>query len=201
MITLSPHGFLLRFPQLPAVRDHHFTGPKEVQQAENHGSVFHSEGCILTALAAYLGGPVLEIGANLGISTRYIHEGLELHGKGENLVYSVDGNHLWGDDPEWPLRVRIPRWSQDYHPPACRWAFIDGNHSAEGVKVDIEKALEAGCGGMLFHDTEPGAPPFELLGSGTDARAVVLEVLEPNPEWSLYDITTHCGMIWAEARP
>jgi len=89
----------------------------------------------------------------------------------------------------------VPKWSQSYTPPPCRWAFIDGNHSAEGVQIDITKALEAGCRGMLFHDAGEGQPAYSPDGHGTDARRVAIYELR---DWELFDITTPCGLIWAE---
>jgi len=120
MLTLTPEEFLARSFCAPfPCADHHVTGPPSTWQSENNGSVAHIEGQILAALAARLGGPVLEIGADLGISTRYIHEGLErAENPGPNLrIYSVDRHHKWDDDPGWPLRVRVDADSATYKPP------------------------------------------------------------------------------------
>jgi hypothetical protein len=203
MFLKTPGEFLAGFRQLPSVQDHHFTGPLPNQQPENNGSVFHEEGVILATLAYNLGGPVLETGADQGISTRYIHEGLEASGK-PGKIYSVDVLHKWpgadwpGVDPDWPLRVKIDGDAGTYIPPEkCRWAFIDDNHQYRGVIRAIGSALRAGCTKLLFHDAadhirkNPDNP-----SSGSDVRDAVPEFFAGLPGWHIFDISTHCGLFW-----
>ena len=205
MFQKTPAEFLRGFTSLPgAVQDHHFTGPIPNQQPENNGSVFHEEGLILATLAYNYGGPVLETGADQGVSTRYIHEGLDLRGD-PGLIYSVDVLHKWpgsdepGGDPEWPRRVKIDGDSGSYNTPEpCRWAFIDCDHRYRGVIRAIGAALRAGCTRIIFHDTADHIRknPDNPTG-GSDARDAVPEFFAGLPGWRLFDITTHCGMIFA----
>jgi len=203
MFLKTPEEFLKGFEVFEPA-DHHFTGPLPNHQPENNGSVFHEEGRILATLAYNYGGPVLETGADQGVSTRYIHEGLEAS-KTPGNIYSVDILHKWpgsdapGGDPEWPLRCKIDSDSGSYNPPEpCKWAFIDGDHRYRGVIRDIGAALRAGCTRIIFHDTgdhirkNPDNPT-----GGSDARDAVPEFFAGLPGWHLFDITTHCGMIFA----
>jgi len=203
MFLKTPEEFLQGFKVFEPA-DHHYTGPVSNQQSENNGSVFHEEGRILATLAYTLGGPILETGADQGISTRYIHEGLEASDK-PGKIYSVDVHHKWPGadhpsvDPDWPLRAKIDADSGSYTAPEkCRWAFIDGDHRYRGVIRDIGAALRAGCARMIFHDTSPSVKrnPDNPSG-GSDAREAVPEFFAGLRGWYLFDITTHCGMIFA----
>lgn len=212
MIPITPEDFLRGFEVFEPL-DHHFTGPLPNQQPECNGSVFHEEGRILATLAYNLGGNVLETGADQGISTRYIHEGLEAWNARPgatlaSVIYSVDILHKWPGsdtpfgDPEWPLRAKIDGDSGSFELPGeynfCRWAFIDGDHRYRGVIRDIGAALRAGCQKIIFHDTADHIRknPDNPTG-GSDARDAVPEFFAGLPGWTLYDISTHCGMIFA----
>jgi len=206
MFLRTPEEFLQGFKVFEPA-DHHFTGPPPNQQPENNGSVFHEEGRILATLAYNLGGPVLETGADQGISTRYIHEGLTARDWKERLplIYSVDILHKWagadypGVDPDWPLRAKVDGDSGSYTAPEkCRWAFIDGDHRYRGVIRDIGAALRSGCSRMIFHDTSDNVRrnPDNPTG-GSDAREAVPEFFAGLRGWHLFDISTHCGMIYA----
>ena len=175
----------------PAVQ-HYRTGPPEAQYpSEGHGAVFHEEGCVLASIAYELGGPVLEIGAEKGISTRYIHEGLTVGGHKDKL-YSVDIRHQWPEDANWPLRVRVERDSRFYRTPEpVRWAFIDGNHTRPFIMQDIEAAVASGAKSFLFHDTGPENP-------WPDPRKVVLEVFGDIADVRIWDIKTGCGLMYVE---
>jgi len=191
MQKISPSDFLTEVLQSThEPRDHH-----DGVQPENHGSVFHEEGQILTNLALVLGGDALEIGTCLGISTRYISEGLDVHGSGN--VHTVDIHPEFLFDASWP-RITQHTCNSAYFP--CRpfkWAFIDGDHKYPGVVTDIEIALECSCNYLIFHDT---SPIVESVQKVSDARKAVLDNLKES-EWELFDITTHCGMIYARRRP
>jgi hypothetical protein len=226
MYIKTPEEFLSRFKVFEP-QDHHYTGPLPNQQPECNGSVFHHEGRILATLAYNLGGDVLETGADQGISTRYIHEGLEAWNNrpGATLashIWSVDVLHKWGGadypgiDPDWPLRYKINgdsgsfnlpgggpyRWLQEDKSQgpfiSCKWAFIDGDHRYRGVIRDIGAALRSGCTRMIFHDTADHIRknPDNPTG-GSDARDAVPEFFAGLPGWHLFDISTHCGMIYA----
>jgi len=200
MLTLSPAAFLERrdFCRPFPCADHHVTGPPSTWQSENNGSVFHIEGQILAALAARLGGPVLEIGADLGISTRYIHEGLARTEKQNLRIYSVDNHHKWDEDPGWPLRVPIDADSTTYRPPEpCTWAFCDGDHRYDGVFKDCGTLLRAGIPHLLFHDTGAHHAPASNQSCGSDARRAVLDFFTPLPHWELIDVQSPCGLLFA----
>jgi hypothetical protein len=203
MITFpvrSPQSVLSHFgfEQPPACADHHFTGPLPAQQSEGQGSVFHIEGQLLYAMATDLGGPVLEIGSDLGVSTRYIHEGLEDTGAGP--VVAVDYCHKFGDDLDWPLRIRI---ECDTHKepgkiPALpyRWAFIDGDHRYDGVLQDIKLAVGLGINTLVFHDTRADIPVPTNPSDGSEARRAVTDYFMSKP-WVVWDIPTPAGLMLA----
>lgn len=198
MIACTPARFIEALGLETSCFDHHWTGPPSAWQAENEGSVAHIEGQILYGLARKFGGPVLEVGSDLGVSTRYIHEGLEAHDSGH--VYAVDPLHKWDDDPAWPRRRRIVGSGADYRPPEpCRWAFIDGDHRLQGVLDDISNAYIHGIDRMIFHDTakrfESAARPTNT-SNGSDAREAVLEYFDAT--YLLVDILSPCGLIYVE---
>lgn len=177
--------------------NHHFSGPPHVWQTPGHGSVSHLEGSFLTALARKLGGPVLEIGSDLGISTRYIHEGLE----DGSCIYAVDVNHKWEDDDTWPMRRRVVASGADFEPPSkCSWAFIDGDHRYDGVCADIRQCLSLGIGRLVFHDTHPRFSAWTPTNTsdGSRAREAVIDLLYQCPTaWTCYDFHTESGLIFA----
>lgn len=190
----------------PAYRcgtDHHFTGPPDCQQPEGHGSVSHAEGQLLATVAATIGGPALEIGANLGISSRYILDGLMwralLSRKPTNhRLISVDIRHLWTENAMY--RIRVDADSATYTPPMkCRWAFIDGDHQYKAILADIGTALRAGCKTLVFHDTKAGYPSATAPAVGSDARRAVLTAF-PQDLVHIYDIDTECGLMVAEIK-
>jgi len=118
-----------------------------------HGAVLLEEGRVLTALAAAHGGPVLEIGACQGWSTKFILNGLPDNA----LVVSVDPNHQgrWSD-------LRLKRWTCysdkiEQHPDLCqfKWAFIDGNHCDPWPVHDLNLVQRLGVAFAVFHDSLP----------------------------------------------
>ena len=200
MVSLTPAEFIKKFCVDFPCLDHHFTGPPQNQQAQGHGSVFQVEGKILAGLAAKVGGPILEVGADQGVSTRYLHEGLARHPSSRQaLIYSVDNNHKWPEDRAWPLRYRVGGDSANYVPPVkCRLAFIDGDHRYLGVHFDIMNAtFTCGITKLLFHDT---AEHFDKVptnaSDGSEARRAVLDTLKEK-DWDLYEVSTPCGLIYA----
>jgi len=117
-------------------------------------------------------GRIVEIGSHLGASAVVLAEVLRRHpGGGENKVYCID---TWMNDAmtegrrdtfeefqnnteKWKeLLCPIRADSIDVKLPfdECDLVFIDGDHSYEGVKLDVEKfsplVRTGGC--MLLHD-------------------------------------------------
>lgn len=197
MKLITPAEFLREFCAPFTPQDHHHTG---AQQAEGQGSVTHEEGTILAAYARRAGGPALEIGADLGISSRYIDEGLN----GGRLI-SVDPMHKWNaGEGGWPNIQQIAACSIDGKIPALPYtfAFVDGDHRYFAVIRDISVCIAAGCDELFFHDVSPyfdGRPTNS--SDGSEARAAVQDYLGNLPdEWELWDITTRCGLCFARRR-
>ena len=214
MIVLPAADFITRFATPWQPQDHHHTGPANAHQFEGQGSVTHEEGTLLAAFAAANGGPVLEIGGDLGISTRYIWDGLDNYRVGgapevTGQVWSVDPMHKW-DPRDFPDIKHfhcksIDGWRKPTpgNPDGQRfvWAFIDGDHRYAGVIRDISVAIAAGCDDLIFHDTSPyfhGKPTN--ASDGSEARAAVQDYLEHTGEWELYDIPTRCGLVYARRK-
>jgi len=145
----------------------------------------------------------------MGVSARFIHEGLERFSERyAGRVFSVDNNHRWPPDDRWPLRVVV---DSDCHDPTlpqklqlaglqkARWSFIDGDHSRRGVKADTETALAFGADLLLYHDFGPNTPPHNpVTNDGADVRPYVIEIFDTNEGfWDLFEIRTFCGMALA----
>lgn len=121
------------------------------------GGVLLEEGLVLTALAATHGGPVLEIGAATGRSSKFILDGLPLN----TYLVSVDPKHEapW-EDPRCQrfhcLSDRIEQWAK----PGCfKWAFIDGSHVAPWPAHDLALVERLGVDFAVCHDSMwPGWP-------------------------------------------
>ena len=204
MHTRSPADFLRELNVSTEPEDHHFTGPPSVWQAENEGSVFHIEGRILYSLAFKYPGLILEIGSDLGVSTRYIHQGLDdaleqSHTLEPAHIYCVDPIHKWPEDASWPRRHRIVGYSPSDIPLLeYDWAFIDGDHRYDGVMADIAAAKNLVHGPLVFHDTAPRFSSHTPTNTsdGSEARRAILDSL-PESEWQLTEITSPCGLIYA----
>jgi predicted O-methyltransferase YrrM len=161
---------------------------------ENDGCIWADEGLFLASLAAHFGGPVLEIGANCGVSTRSILGGLS-HSE---VLISVDIRHLW-DGSAVPNLVQVTADSAKWDAPhPVKWAFIDGDHSYDGVLHDIAMARRAKAGLMVFHDCAPILQGRMAKGHILHCRKAVEEFTQCNPEWNLRWLDTLCGMalIW-----
>lgn len=197
---MTPDEFFEYLGERFEPQDHHLTGPEALRLPEGHGSVYHVEGRILATLARRLGGPILEIGTDAAISTRYLHEGLEENGA-PGRIYTVDPNQRWTYTDDWPRIVPFSCPSRLWIPLPCKWAFIDGDHRYYGVKHDIALAGRCGCRWILLHDTGPNQHLNpESPTSGSDARRAALDSFE-TPPWDLLEIDTPCGLMFAQALP
>ena len=178
--------------------------PKHTKKApEGSGPLFHNEGVVLVALGRQLGGPVLELGSERGISTRYIMEGLQEYAPPHNRVYAVDIRHQWRPRiVEDPLRQRheLRMDSRHLNPidiGAVQWAFIDGDHLYAGVKNDTEKAIACGAQLLIYHDCSPWIPRGTGAGQGSDAFEAATDILWDDPNWDLTFIKTVAGLLLA----
>lgn len=200
MITqISPEDFLQFIGPVVTPQKHHFTGPPAYHQPENNGAVFYQEGQILATLAKNLGGDVLEVGTDLAISTRFISEGLDFH-CGDGVIHTIDINQKWNFLTDWPRIIPFCCRSLDRAIRPYKWAFIDGDHREDGVKIDAKFAAACGCKHIIFHDTgdhhvrHPVAPT-----TGSDAREAVPASFDP-AYWDIWDIKTGCGMMYVRQK-
>lgn len=203
---MDPTDGFIQSRCLPLVcEDHHRTGPLHVQRPHGTGGpIFRDEGKVLAGFAARWGGPVLEFGGSVGVSTRYIHQGLAAHSSPGPRVYTIDKAHLWEPDPSWPLRIRIDSDSMG-HPTLirtlreagfthCSWAFIDGDHSYLGVLNDLLFSIACGARALFFHDTSRNHKPYDYsTGDGSDARRVIDDFFF-NRDWQIHHMETSCGL-------
>lgn len=206
MRKVSVDEFLTELGATFEPQDHHFTGPPAFHQPECNGSVFHDEGKVLMNTAHFLGGPVLEIGTDQAISTRYIAEGLRdiSYTSGitdANIIHTVDILQRWVDDPCWPEIVPFKISSEDFPLALTKysWAFVDGDHSYGGVVKDIGLLSQLQWDTYpraLFHDCGEAVQGQEFdPGQFIDVRRAVLEHMK---DWKLTEIDTKLGMIYAE---
>lgn len=194
MFELSVDEAILMAGGKTDFRDHHYTGPPGNQQEPCNGSVFHEEGLILANFAETRRENVLEIGADQGVSTRYICEGLNRAIGMCPAVYSLDIHHKWPEDlcALWAPRRMVNADSRTWRPEPgtlFSWAFIDGDHSYEAVRDDIKTALACGVTLMVFHD-----------GKMEDVRRAVEDHFKEAEAaaWIVYEVESQCGMFIAE---
>jgi hypothetical protein len=183
--------------------DHHKTAEAEYHEPEGGGSIYHEEGRILANCGYRFGGPVLEIGTKVGISARYIAEGLEKRGDGYE-VHTVDIAQVWPHDgrlhPEFPNIVAYNMSSAAFQPRPFKWAFIDGNHFAPWPARDIRLANLCGCDYIVLHDCGEHVQKENRPGREdcSEARAAALELLPK--DWVVWEIDTGSGLFFAVRR-
>lgn len=188
MIQLKPQEFFDQFEFTFEPKKHHFTGPQRYHQPEGHGAVWYEEGKVLANFAKQIGGPVLEIGTNLAISTRFISEGLDAHG-GDGKVWTIDIDQWWVYTKDWPRIIPFCMDSRYFPVKPFKWAFVDGDHTYEGVKQDLPLVHKCKCEVIVFHDakTWPGVKKAVEEGLSED-------------QWNLVEVDTGCGLIVAVHR-
>lgn len=167
---------------------------------EGDGSVWKDEGQLLAAFADFFStGAALEIGAQRGISTRYIASGA-LSGPMAPYVFSVDLHHQWKLSPDdkrrWPNVVQVTADSAGYTPPVeVEWAFIDGDHTYDGVLRDIKSALRAGAGLLVFHDTALRLQGLPHDGGTIGVEAAVRHYFKNRDGWHYFPVDTKAGLV------
>lgn len=149
---------------------------------------------------------VLEIGAYFGFSTIWIAKAMRDNGlRPESSLYVVDNFSLHDNGPENitnALRLcgvqDVPHWiiredSQKMAAfPQIELAVIDGDHSYEGCRADVTKAIAAGAECIMLHDTvnwwgprqliEEGIPGFSSIEVDFDSGFGVLLKVPKKPE-------------------
>lgn len=185
MKLITPKQFFTQHNYHYRPKEHHFTGPPRYHQPEGHGAVWYEEGKVLANIAADLGGYVLEIGTNLAISTRFISDGLDANG-GPGKVWTIDINQWWEYRDDWPRIIPFCMDSRYFPVRPFKWAFVDGDHTYEGVKQDLPLVKKCQCEVVVFHDSKtwPGVKKAVEEGLTED-------------EWELLEIDTGCGLIYA----
>ena len=106
---------------------------------------------------------IVEVGSFAGYSTAWLAKGLQDNGF-DGTVYAID-NFTLGTTADMlhnnmqllglaNYDTIVNANSQEMKAfPACELAFIDGDHSYEGCKSDIDKAVNAGANCIAIHDT------------------------------------------------
>ena len=114
----------------------------------------------LPFLKEHAKGNVLEIGVHCGISTTALLAGLEENG---GHLWSVDVHpscrYVWYGHPQWTFCC--PWAGDELYSPPFDMAFIDGDHSYEAVKKDLESVRPnmAPRSVILCHDADTPSFP------------------------------------------
>lgn len=113
----------------------------------------------LPFLREHAKGNVLEIGVHCGISTTALLAGLEENG---GHLWSVDVHpscrYVWYGHPQWTFTCP---WAGDAWPNGIyKLAFIDGDHSYEGVMSDLNFAYSQSDDNALILCHDADTPSF-----------------------------------------
>jgi hypothetical protein len=177
---------------------------KHYVQPENRGSVFHAEGRILTKLARFLERTqnlltgaihILEIGSAVGISSRYLLDGLQSRA---STLTSIDIFHRWISS--YPNHYQLSGYSGDFMPferGKYTLAFVDGDHRFEGAMADTLACIAADVPVIVSHDTNRDSIP-ETKGTteGSDGAQVNDDIISKGlaPGYTHIRLPTHCGL-------
>lgn len=181
---------------LPDYPDEHFTGRSDTSPF----SVSHEEGCLLRLLAHTFGGPILEIGSYAGVSSRYLHRGLEsspaaAHAGSCSTLFCVDPVHKWTDDADWNLRMRLPYYSDDpwlrIGLPPLTLTFIDGSHHSDAVLNDLSLAYHHHSEVIVLHDVNPSNQNPPHVGVASQAATFFLA----HPSYETHLLPTRAGLL------
>ena len=118
-------------------------------------------------------GKVLEIGVRDGASTSALLLGVEHNGGFLTSVDIDDCSHLW-IHPQWEF-VRAASTKLDIDPGTLDLALIDGDHSPQAFRMDLENCLKwVKPGGMILcHDISPPSGfTYEEAGGSWPSRFV-----------------------------
>lgn len=132
---------------------------------------------------------VMEIGAYMGYMTCWLAKGLQENGLPGSHLFVVDDFSLHEGNPanitnalaytecNHVKTTIMPMRSQDIELwPRLDMAFIDGDHSYEGVKHDFDKCVAAGAYCLIIHDTVGWHGPRRFIEELDRAEWHVLEV-------------------------
>ncbi|MBO0887664.1 class I SAM-dependent methyltransferase [Candidatus Bathyarchaeota archaeon] len=121
----------------------------------------------LPTLRSLAKGNVLEIGVRDGASTSALLLGLEENGGHLTSVDITDCGNLWSH-PQWTF-VQADSKEKSFNDNHLDMAFIDGDHTAEGFRTDLENCLRwVKPGGIiLVHDISP-IPNYTQEARGGD---------------------------------
>jgi len=128
---------------------------------------------------------VLEVGVSGGGATAWIAGALEDNDNGKLISVDdwsrnyggrsdgPDAAHARLEDLELDTRVElISESSHDYLPRQDKDAFdvswIDGDHSYEGAKSDLEEAIRVTDGTVIFHDVTHADGPEQIVAERAD---------------------------------
>jgi predicted O-methyltransferase YrrM len=123
--------------------------------------------CHLSYLAEVAHGNVLEIGVDVGHSTTALLLGIENNG---GHLYSIDINpfcaNVFDECPFWTFTRGNSGYTDFIEGIKFDVAYIDGDHSYEGIKRDLEKVLPAmkPTSLILIHDVDAVTPPNVFPG-------------------------------------
>jgi predicted O-methyltransferase YrrM len=112
-------------------------------------------------------GRILEIGVRDGASTSALLLGVEEHGGHLTSVDIQDCSGLW-THPQWEFLKTSSR-DLEIDPASLDIALIDGDHSPQGFKIDLENCLRwvRPGGFILCHDISP-LPNYTHEAAGGD---------------------------------